>query len=74
MKVSPLVAITTVTLASQASAGFFSTLGCGVVGLAVGGGCHATVTFATGGLGAVGCHTLATGTFAKCATITILAP
>lgn len=74
MKATPFIFAATTILVSQVSAGFFSALGCGVIGLGVGGGCHATLTAATGGLGAVGCHTLAMTTFTKCAAGTLFLP
>jgi hypothetical protein len=74
MKFSPLVFATTAVLVSQVSAGFFSALGCGVLSLGVAGGCHATLTVATGGLGLAGCHALAMGTLTKCAAVTVVLP
>jgi hypothetical protein len=74
MKPTPLILAATAGLVTTASAGFFSALGCGVLGLGVAGICHAAVTTSTAGLGAPGCHVLGTGTFTKCTAGTLFLP
>ncbi|KAF5704616.1 hypothetical protein FMUND_12422 [Fusarium mundagurra] len=74
MRASNIVLLASGLLASQASAGLFSSLVCGATALSTGMICHGTVTLVTGGVGAVGCHAVATGLFKTCAVATLPAP
>ncbi|KAF5535798.1 hypothetical protein FMEXI_10634 [Fusarium mexicanum] len=74
MRASNIVLLASGLLASQASAGIFSSLICATTAVTTGIICHGTVTLATGGVGAVGCHAVATGLFKTCALATLPAP